>query len=322
MSTPLDVAVIGATGALGRVLLEVLADSRFPVGRLYALASERAQAEGDVVSFRGRELDVSDAEEFDFSRVQLALLAVPASCADALAADACAAGAAVLDFSSAQRGNPSLALGGLHAEGPAPGQRMLCPSGLNLAVASLLAGLTPAGVESADITALLPACVHGRAAMDELAGQTTALFNLSETTTEVFDRRLAFNLLPASQDEHIAQGAELARLLEQDSPKCSVQTATAPMFFGATLAMSLRGALLDEAKARAIWAGNEYIRQEADSAALSPADAATRPDITLAGVARQGDALCAWAAFDPLRWTALHALRLAARTLASLQHSA
>ena len=88
------------------------------------------------------------------------------------------------------------------------------------------------------------------------------------------------------------------------------------------LIFSLRGALLDEAKARAIWAGNEYIRQEADSAALSPADAATRPDITLAGVARQGDALCAWAAFDPLRWTALHALRLAARTLASLQHSA
>ena len=48
MNTPLDIAVVGATGALGRVLLEVLGDSRFPLGRLYPLASERAETEGDT----------------------------------------------------------------------------------------------------------------------------------------------------------------------------------------------------------------------------------------------------------------------------------
>lgn len=60
MNTPLDIAVVGATGALGRVLLEVLGDSRFPLGRLYPLASERAETEGDTVTFRNRELSVGE----------------------------------------------------------------------------------------------------------------------------------------------------------------------------------------------------------------------------------------------------------------------
>lgn len=322
MNTPLDIAVVGATGALGRVLLEVLGDSRFPLGRLYPLASERAETEGDTVTFRNRELSVGDAEGFDFSRAQLVLLAVPAANADRLAADACAAGAAVLDFSGAQRGNPAVVLADVHAEGPVPGQRVRCPDGLSLAVASLLAGLTPAGVESADITALLPAGTHGRAAMDELAGQTTALFNLSETTSEVFDRRLAFNLLPASRDEHQQRCDELGRLLGDNAPPRTLTVAVAPVFFGATLSLTLRGAALDETAVCAAWASNELIRLDDDSAALSPADAAARPDLAVAGLHRQGDALCAWAAFDPLRWVALHALRLSARTLASLQHMA
>lgn len=322
MNTPLDIAVVGATGALGRVLLEVLGDSRFPLGRLYPLASERAETEGDTLTFRNRELTVGDAEGFDFSRAQLVLLAVPADCADSLAADACAAGAAVLDFSSAQRNNPAQVLAGGQAEGPAPGQRVRCPDGLSLAVASLLEGLTPAGVESVDITALLPAGVHGRAAMDELAGQTTALFNLSETTTQVFDRRLAFNLLPASLDEHQQRSQDVARLLGDAAPTVALNLAVAPVFFGASLSLTLHGSALDEAAVRAAWAANTLIRLDDDSAVLSPADAATRPDLAVAGLHRQGDALCAWAAFDPLRWVALHALRLSARTLASLQQPA
>lgn len=322
MNAALDIAVVGATGALGRVLLEVLGDSRFPLGRLYPLASERAEAEGDTVSFRGHELTVGDAAGFDFSRASLVLLATPPDCADALAADACAAGAAVLDLTPAQRANPTLAFGDIHAEGPTPGQRMVCPDGPGLAMASLLAGLAPAGVESADITALLPACTHGRAAMDELVGQTTALFNLSETTTQVFDRRLAFNLLPAPLAGHQRQRAGLARLLGEDAPAVALTLAVAPLFFGAALSVTLRGATLDEAGVRAVWTGNERIRLDDDSAVLSPADAATQADLTVAGLHRQGDALCAWATFDPLRWTALHALRLAARVLAARQSPA
>ena len=73
---------------------------------------------------------------------------------------------------------------------------------------------------------------------------------------------------------------------------------------------------------RAVWAANALIRLEDDAAALSPADAASRPDLTVAGLQQQGSQLCAWVAFDPVRWAALHALRLSARTLAALHQPA
>lgn len=322
MSATLDIAVVGATGTLGRALLEVLGDSRFPVGKLYPLASERAAAEGDTVTFRRHDLSVGDAEGFDFAKVQLVLLAVPAALADSLAADATEAGAAVLDLSAAQRDNPALVLADLNCSGPAAGQRVVCPDGLSLALATLLDGLAPAGVEMADITALLPVSAHGRAAMDELAGQTTALFNLSETTTQVFDRRMAFNLLPASLAEHQRQHADITRLLGSPAVGLSLNLATAPLFFGATLALTLRGSAVNLDAVRAVWAANTLIRLEDDAAALSPADAASRPDLTVAGLQQQGSQLCAWVAFDPVRWAALHALRLSARTLAALHQPA
>ena len=67
MSRKFDVAIVGATGVVGEAMLGILAQRKFPVGKVYALASERSI--GKTVEFGNRELDVDDLAEFDFSQV-------------------------------------------------------------------------------------------------------------------------------------------------------------------------------------------------------------------------------------------------------------
>ena len=93
-----DVAVVGATGNVGRAMMSILEERDFPVGRLYPLASARSA--GSIVKFRGKELVVEDLAEFDFSKVQIGLFSAGASVSDVYAAKAAAAGCVVIDNTS------------------------------------------------------------------------------------------------------------------------------------------------------------------------------------------------------------------------------
>jgi len=77
VSRTFDVAVVGATGAVGEVMLSILAERNFPVGKVYAVASERSA--GSTVEFGNRELVVEDLATFDFSKVQIGLFSPGAS---------------------------------------------------------------------------------------------------------------------------------------------------------------------------------------------------------------------------------------------------
>ena len=101
MSRTFDVAVVGATGAVGEVMLEILVERKFPVGEVHALASERSA--GSKVRFGDRYLTVQNLAEFDFSRVQLALFSAGGSVSADYAPKAAAAGAVVVDNSGAFR---------------------------------------------------------------------------------------------------------------------------------------------------------------------------------------------------------------------------
>ena len=68
MSETIDIAVVGATGAVGEAMIEILEQREFPVGNLYALASERSV--GKTVRFRGKSISVSDLADFDFSKTE------------------------------------------------------------------------------------------------------------------------------------------------------------------------------------------------------------------------------------------------------------
>ena len=105
---PVNVAVVGATGGVGRIMLQVLHERAFPVGELYALASERSV--GATLLFGDRRLEVQALNSFDFSQVQLALFAVGRDVALEYAPRAVAAGARVIDNSSAFRYRDDIAL--------------------------------------------------------------------------------------------------------------------------------------------------------------------------------------------------------------------
>jgi aspartate-semialdehyde dehydrogenase len=98
MTTKFDVAVVGATGVVGQAMLEMLAQRKFPVGKVHALASERSA--GNRVEFGNRGLVVGDLAEFDFSTVQIGLFSAGGSISAEFAPRAAEAGCAVIDNTS------------------------------------------------------------------------------------------------------------------------------------------------------------------------------------------------------------------------------
>ncbi len=98
MSKTYDVAVVGATGAVGETMLSILAERKFPVGEVYALASSRSA--GKRVEFGDKTLVVQDLDKFDFSKVQIGLFSAGASISEKYAPIAAEAGCVVIDNTS------------------------------------------------------------------------------------------------------------------------------------------------------------------------------------------------------------------------------
>ena len=98
MRREFDVAVVGATGAVGEVMLSILEERDFPVGNVYPLASGRSQ--GKTIVFRGKQVQVGNLEDFDFSRAKIGLFSAGASVSQVHAPRAAAAGCVVVDNTS------------------------------------------------------------------------------------------------------------------------------------------------------------------------------------------------------------------------------
>ncbi|MGH8509420.1 MAG: aspartate-semialdehyde dehydrogenase, partial [Gammaproteobacteria bacterium] len=101
MSREFNVAVVGATGAVGEAMLSILAERRFPVKNIYALASRRSA--GSTVRFNGELLEVQDLDAFDFSGVEIGLFSPGATVSEIFAPKAAAAGCVVIDNTSCFR---------------------------------------------------------------------------------------------------------------------------------------------------------------------------------------------------------------------------
>jgi aspartate-semialdehyde dehydrogenase len=98
MSKVIDIAVVGATGAVGEAMIEILEQREFPVGKLYLLASARSV--GKTLRFRGKSITVSDLAEFDFSKTAIALFSAGGSVSKEHAPRAAACGCVVIDNTS------------------------------------------------------------------------------------------------------------------------------------------------------------------------------------------------------------------------------
>jgi len=195
-----DVAVVGATGAVGEAMLDVLVQRKFPLGKVYALASERSV--GKNVKYGNRELHVSDLAEFDFSQVQIALFSAGASVSAEFAPKAVAAGCVVIDNTSQFRFDDAvpLVVPEVNPHKIAAYKDCGIIANPNCSTIQLVVALKPiydaVGIERINIATYQSVSGAGRSAVEELARQTAAMLNGRPLEIEGEKKQIAFNAVP------------------------------------------------------------------------------------------------------------------------------
>ncbi len=200
MSNEYDVAVVGATGAVGEVMISVLEERKFPVRNLYPLASSRSA--GKSVQFRGKSVRVEDLAEFDFSNAQIGLFSAGGSISEEYAPKAAAAGCVVIDNTSHFRREDDIPLivPEVNLEAMAGYSARNIIANPNCSTIQMLVALKPiydaVGIERINVATYQAVSGTGKEAIEELAGQTARLLNGQDISAEVYPKQIAFNVLP------------------------------------------------------------------------------------------------------------------------------
>ena len=244
MSKKVDVAVVGATGAVGEAMLEILHQRQFPVGNVYALASERSA--GSRVSFGNKSLVVEDLAEFDFSKVQVGLFSPGASVSAVYAPKAAAAGCVVVDNTSHFRYDEDIPLvvPEVNPEAVADYKNRGIIANPNCSTIQMMVALKPiydaVGITRINVCTYQAVSGSGKPAMDELAKQTAALLNGRPVEAEVYPKQIAFNVLPqidVFQDngytkEEMKMVWETRKIMGDDSIMVNPTAVRVPVFYG------------------------------------------------------------------------------------------
>ena len=200
MSNQYDVAVVGATGAVGEAMIETLEQRDFPVRELYPLASSRSA--GTTIRFKGRSVKVGILEDFDFAKAQVGLFSAGASVSAEFAPRAGAAGCVVIDNSSQFRydGDVPLVVPEVNPGDTAGYTSRNIIANPNCSTIQMVVALKPiydaVGIERINVATYQSVSGTGKEAIEELASQTAALLNGKTSEPRVYPRQIAFNVLP------------------------------------------------------------------------------------------------------------------------------
>jgi len=239
-----DVAVVGATGAVGEVMLSILAQRDFPVGTVYALASERSV--GKRVSFGDKTLVVENLAEFDFSKVQIGLFSPGAAVSKIYAPIAAKAGCVVIDNTSEFRYEEDIPLVvpevNPHALVDYSNRGIIANP--NCSTIQMLVALKPI-YDAVKITRINVATYQavsgtGNPAIEELASQTADLLNTKEIVKNVYPKQIAFNVLPQIDvfldngytKEEMKMVWETRKIFEDDDILVNPTAVRVPVFYG------------------------------------------------------------------------------------------
>jgi aspartate-semialdehyde dehydrogenase len=194
------VAVVGATGNVGREMLNILAERSFPADEVVALASRRSQ--GTEVSFGDKVLKVKALEHYDFSDVDICLMSAGSAVSKEWSPKIAAAGAVVIDNSSCWRydSDVPLIVPEVNADAVTGFRKKGIIANPNCSTAQLVVVLKPLH-DKAKITRVVVATYQsvsgaGKEAMDELFSQTKSVYVLDEIAPKNFPKRIAFNVIP------------------------------------------------------------------------------------------------------------------------------
>ena len=244
MSKTYDVAVVGATGAVGETMIAILEERNFPVGKVYALASERSA--GKRIPFKGGSLVVEDLASFDFSKVQIGLFSPGASVSAEYAPKAAAAGCVVIDNTSQFRYDDDIPLvvPEVNPEKVADYKNHGIIANPNCSTIQMLVALKPiydeAGISRINVATYQAVSGTGKEAIEELATQTANLLNAKPVTASVYPKQIAFNVLPQIDvfmdngytKEEMKMVWETRKIMGDDTIQVNPTAVRVPVFFG------------------------------------------------------------------------------------------
>ena len=194
------VAVVGATGNVGREMLNILDERKFPADEVVALASRRSM--GVEVSYGDRTLKVKALENYDFSDVDICLMSAGGAVSKEWSPKIGAAGAVVIDNSSAWRMDPDVPLivPEVNADAVAGFVKKNIIANPNCSTAQLVVALKPlhdkAVIKRVVVSTYQSVSGAGKDAMEELDRQTKAIYTLQDAEPKKFPKRIAFNVIP------------------------------------------------------------------------------------------------------------------------------
>jgi len=235
-----NVAVAGATGAVGREMVSILAERNFPVEELRLLASSRSA--GKTLPFRGKEIPVMEMKENSFEEIDVALFSAGGDRSLTFAPAAVESGAVVIDNSSAYRMDPEVPLVVPEVNAHAIARHQGIIANPNCSTIQMVVALKPihdvAKIKRIVVSTYQAVSGTGQKAMDELLDQTRALLGFREVKTEVYPHQIAFNCLPhidiffdnGYSREELKMVNETRKILEDDSIAVTATTVRVPVF--------------------------------------------------------------------------------------------
>jgi aspartate-semialdehyde dehydrogenase len=320
MSRTYNVAVVGATGAVGQQMVACLEERNFPVAELTPLASERSI--GKTVSFRNREVPVQVLSEDSFDGIEVALFSAGGGISKEYGPIAARAGAVVVDNSSAWRMDPAVPL--VVPEVNPQDIGLYTKTGIianpNCSTIQMVVALKPlhdaAQIKRVVVSTYQAVSGTGQKAVNELAAQVQALLSCQEAKTQVYPHRIAFNVLPhidvflenGYTKEEMKMVDETRKIMGDDRIQVTATTVRVPVFYGHSEAVNIEtGRKLTPAEARQILAqapGIKVVDDPLRNQYPMPLDAAGQ-DLTLVGRIREdftiANGLNFWVVADNLR---------------------
>jgi aspartate-semialdehyde dehydrogenase len=251
MSRTFDVAVVGATGAVGEEMLKTLFQRRFPYGKVYAVASSRSA--GEFVDFGDTELQVEDLATFDFSKVQIGLFSPGAEVSKVYAPKAAAAGCVVIDNTSQFRYDADIPL--VVPEVNPKDIALYKARGIianpNCSTIQMLVALKPihdaVGIERINVATYQSVSGTGKPAIDELVQQSGDALNGRPIDSRVYPKQIAFNVLPQIDvfmdngytKEEMKMVWETQKIMGDPDIKVNATAVRVPVFYGHSEAVHL-----------------------------------------------------------------------------------
>jgi aspartate-semialdehyde dehydrogenase len=324
------VAIVGATGNVGREMLNLLEELEFPVAEMHAVASRKSK--GVEVSWGDKTIKCQDINDFDFSKVDVVLMSAGGDVSRAWSEKIGKLGPIVIDNSSAFRMDPDVPLivPEVNPDAVKDAKKKNIIANPNCSTAQLVVALKPlhdaAKIRRAVVSTYQSVSGAGKEGMDELWNQTKAIYGLGDATPKKFPKQIAFNVIPyigsfrddGYTDEEAKMWDETHKMLDP-SIKLTVTCVRVPVFVGHSEAVALefdRPITPDEARAILRDApGVQVIDKQEHDGYITPVDAAGEHAVYVSRIRQDPtveNGLMLWVVSDNLRkGAALNAIQIA-----------